>query len=445
MEELQTTGTYKEFKTSLDTELSKAAEGFVKIGYLLRIAKDTDILQESGYATVADFAKAEYGLTKDIVSRYMAINERFSENGYSDKLKEEYKGYGIAKLAEMLTLPDAVVESMSPLMTKAEIQEVKKEVKKEEQVTEIEVMLEEKKNFQKGLSNELMIALREYYYDWKEQYCTIWNTFVNQNRDKSGDIDKILDVMAPSGVKVIGTRPAGMGSIMISIRGKDKDIDVIITRQQRTDHYTWSDMITEIESMCKCTETPQESWEEIFGEKYEVAPVQQEEKQEVKQEAPKEETKESKQKEEEQKVVPKEPQENRQVETEEQIPGQANIEDYKEALPDTLKEQQEKPKEQEEEKEQETELETEQNQEREPEHSTEEKQPVVIVEEKHETETGCAFCRGEETLASHDGVFTLKITDRGYISVKMDNGEMQESAIFEFKNCPNCGKPLEKE
>jgi hypothetical protein len=434
MEELQVTGTYKEFKTSLDTELSKAAEGFVKIGYLLRIAKDTDILHESGYATVADFAKAEYGLTKDIVSRYMAINERFSEGGYSEKLKEEYKGYGIAKLAEMLTLPDSVVESMSPLMTKAEIQEVKKEIKKEEKVTDIEVMLEEKKDFQKNLSSELKAALRQYYYEWKDQYCTIWNTFADPDRDKSGDIDKILDVMAPSGVKVIGTRPAGMGSVMISIRGKDKDIDVIITRQQRTEHYTWPEIILEIESICKCTETPQESWEEVFGEKYEVAPVQQE-KQEVK-----EETKEvkSEQKREEQKIVPKEqkePKGNKPVETEEQIPGQANIEDYKEVLPDTLKEQQEEEKE----------PEIEQSKESEPEHSTEEKSSMVVVEEKHETEKGCAFCRGEETFASHDGVFTLKLTDKGYISVKMDNGETQELAIFEFKYCPNCGKQLEKE
>ena len=282
MEELQGTGTYKEFKTTLDTELSKAAEGFVKIGYLLRIAKDTDILHESGYVTVADFAKAEYGLTKDIVSRYIAINERFSEGGYSEKLKEDYRGYGVAKLAEMLTLPDSVVESMSPLMTKTEIQEIKKEIKKEEQITDIEVMLEEKKEFQKNLSSDLRIALNQYYYEQKEQYCTIWYTFANQNRDKRKDIDKILDVMAPSGIKMIGTRPKGLGSFMISIREKDMDIDVIITREQRTEHYTWSDMVESIESICKSTETPQESWENIYGEEYtvekkieEVAPVQQ--------------------------------------------------------------------------------------------------------------------------------------------------------------------------
>ena len=37
---------YQEYKTELDSELSKTAEGFVRIGYLLRLAEDTDILKE---------------------------------------------------------------------------------------------------------------------------------------------------------------------------------------------------------------------------------------------------------------------------------------------------------------------------------------------------------------------------------------------------------------
>lgn len=439
MEELQGTGTYKEFKTTLDTELSKAAEGFVKIGYLLRIAKDTDILHESGYVTVADFAKAEYGLTKDIVSRYIAINERFSEGGYSEKLKEDYRGYGVAKLAEMLTLPDSVVESMSPLMTKTEIQEIKKEIKKEEQITDIEVMLEEKKEFQKNLSSDLRIALNQYYYEQKEQYCTIWYTFANQNRDKRKDIDKILDVMAPSGIKMIGTRPKGLGSFMISIRGKDMDIDVIITREQRTEHYTWSDMVESIESICKSTETPQESWENIYGEEYtvekkieEVAPVQQNDvrKEEEVQQNRTEERKEEKK----QEITKENIEETKQVDTrDEQIPGQAYIEDYKEVLPDrdivekaniitgfSVEEGKREP-------------------------LVVDEHTVVVVTEETRQEEGCKFCNGEEVITSHDGDFTLKVTERGYISVRFDNGEHQESAIFELKRCPECGKLLREE
>ena len=75
--ELSTINTYKEFEKQFDTELTKQAESFVRVGYLLKVARDTDILSESGYKTVAEFAQERYGLTKDVVSRYININDRF--------------------------------------------------------------------------------------------------------------------------------------------------------------------------------------------------------------------------------------------------------------------------------------------------------------------------------------------------------------------------------
>ena len=134
--------TYEEFRDTLGTELQKQAEGFVKIGYLLKIARDTDILCKSGYKNLVEFAKGEFNLTKDVVSRYIAINDRYSENGYSECLKAEYKGYGMAKLAEMLTLPQEIVESIPVEATKREIQEIKREIREEERITDIEVALE---------------------------------------------------------------------------------------------------------------------------------------------------------------------------------------------------------------------------------------------------------------------------------------------------------------
>ena len=117
------TGTYKDFKQEMDKEIRAAAAGFVKIGYLLKVARDTDVLRESGYQSVAEFAKAEYGLEKDVVSRYIAINDRYSENGYSEYLQEKYSSYGVAKLAEMITLPEGIAEQIQPDMTRNEIQE----------------------------------------------------------------------------------------------------------------------------------------------------------------------------------------------------------------------------------------------------------------------------------------------------------------------------------
>ena len=134
--------------------------------------------------------------------------------------------------------------------------------------------------------------------------------------------------------------------------------------------------------------------------------------------------------EEKQEITKENIEETKQVDTrDEQIPGQAYIEDYKEVLPDRdiVEQTDEKANII-------TGLDI-----------GEEEHTVVVVTEEIRDKEGCTFCNGEEVIASHDGDFTLKVTDNGYISVKFDNGEHQESAIFELKRCPECGKLLREE
>ena len=90
---------YEQYKTALKTELQREAEGFVRIGYLLKVARDTSILKDSGYATVNEFAATEFDLDASQVSRFMNINDRFSEGGYSERLEERFRGIGYAKLS----------------------------------------------------------------------------------------------------------------------------------------------------------------------------------------------------------------------------------------------------------------------------------------------------------------------------------------------------------
>ena len=113
MNEVLYTKTFSEWQQELDTELVKSAESFVKIGYLLKVARDTDILANSGYGNVVEFAKARYGLDKTQVSRFIHINDRFSEDGNSAELQDRYKGMGYAKLTIMLQLPDEINEEIS--------------------------------------------------------------------------------------------------------------------------------------------------------------------------------------------------------------------------------------------------------------------------------------------------------------------------------------------
>ena len=143
MDELIYQKSYTEFREELRSELKRTAEGFVRIGYLLRVARDTDILKTSGYSGLEDFARGEFDLDKTQVSRFIRINERFSEGGNSDKLMTGYADFGVRKLGLMLTLPDVISEELSPEYTVDEINSIKETYDEEKKVSPLEDYMEQ--------------------------------------------------------------------------------------------------------------------------------------------------------------------------------------------------------------------------------------------------------------------------------------------------------------
>ena len=268
MEELKTTGTYEEFKETLHIELQKNVDSFIKIGYLLKLARDTDILYKSGYRSVTEFAAAEYGLTKDVVSRYIAINDRYSENGYGEQLKEEYRAFGVAKLAEMLTLSDEVIQSLSPELTRKEIQEVKREIKEEEKITDIEVMMEQTPAERPEFDTLAEDALYQYLKENKEEFKKIYA--VMEVGGKYEDItEKLLDIIAPSGVAAKTVRIPGKGKIMISIKGKDEKVDFLNVRTNEKESQDWKTVAQYLDEIMDFTDysiDAEQTYKELYGE-----------------------------------------------------------------------------------------------------------------------------------------------------------------------------------
>ena len=283
---------YQTFKETLGAELRASAEGFVRIGYLLKQARDTDILHESGYKNLTEFAQAEYGLTKDIVSRYIAINDKYSENGYSDQLKEEFKGYGVAKLAEMLTLPDAIVEEMRPELTKSEIRDIKEAMKEEEKITDIEVAIEaaevEEKDPEVAELSILERALTEVFRAEPERYCHIREYLENDLPDMER---RIAEELAPAGYMVYTVRVFGIGTLMVKM--DETMVTITNIRSGEKEAYSYKTII-ETESTFICGDVMddhKEAWEHLTGdiypkqkeaEKEKVAPAQPKKEQHVK-------------------------------------------------------------------------------------------------------------------------------------------------------------------
>lgn len=256
---------YSDFKSELDTEIKQVANGFVKIGFLLKVARDTDVLYESGYKTVAEFAHAEYGLTKDVVSRWIAINDKFSENGYSDKLQDKYTEYGVAKLGEMLTMPDEVIEQMDPSLTRSDLQEVKKEIQEEQKTTDLEVLMEPK---EKSVAEKSM-AFQSMYLFWSRRpraYRKMYKLAINADTVS----DNIVDLIAPSGVLIAFERISGIGKIIISIKGDDDKATFTNTRHGETEECSINgilDMFREAFRPCLAIK-PEEAWKNTYKENF---------------------------------------------------------------------------------------------------------------------------------------------------------------------------------
>lgn len=265
---------YAVYKHDLDTELQKSAEQFVRIGYLLKVAQDTGILAGSGYSNVNEFAMKEYGLDKTQVSRFIRINDRFSKDGYSMELKEEYQRFGYAKLALMLTLPDEINEILTPEMSKAEISAVKEEVEEEQKISDIEVMIEQEPETTRSAETTFEKALLNIFHDEPQLFTDVIDG-MNGGQD-------IFEIMAPADIKVYMTRIPGIGKLAMSVNSSKKMIELVNMRSMEKEQIT-EEIIAAIRDISGGSEDTTQAWEEIYHEKFpktekaKVAPVQRKE------------------------------------------------------------------------------------------------------------------------------------------------------------------------
>ena len=117
---------WQDMKKEIERDLLNVKLAFVRIGYNLRRIEEKELYRQDGYKTIAEFAKEEYGLGASTVSRFIAINRRFSIGGNSQFLDNRYTQYSSSALQEMLTLPDNDLEMITPETKRETIRELKK-------------------------------------------------------------------------------------------------------------------------------------------------------------------------------------------------------------------------------------------------------------------------------------------------------------------------------
>lgn len=326
MQEIITIKNYAEFEQKFDTVMLETAEKFVVIGFMLKVARDTDILKESGYSSMGEFAQKRYGLTKDIASRYIAINDKYSENGYSEKLNEKYSAFGFTKLAEMLTLPEVVADEIGPEMTREDIRAIKAEINEENKISDIEVILEEKDQGAEAQEGTLAKVLYQICHENPEIFERLWVAV----KEKSSEIECLMDSLSPSGVAMISCRIPGSERLMLKIMGIDENPKVIKVRSNEKEEFTWEELQQVAVRLCEgLYGSWREAWEEKYSEKLpeekpEVAPAQLKAERVVKAKPKKPEKPKAEEK-------PK--MQDHELVPEEQLPGQMEVGDFPDMLP----------------------------------------------------------------------------------------------------------------
>lgn len=275
-------------KEQLRKDLYEAQATFVRIGYALRKIEDEKLYLQDGYASVAEFAKAEYGLDKTAVSRFISINRKYSVDGYSDRLIPEYARYGQSKLSEMLSLPDNDMEMLQPTVTRESIRELKqfnKIVPEPAAVDDLGRVIEEFFKENQELLNELCSSV----------------DFVENN------VDKLTEMVNPS-----GNRSYRKGIFYLMMY--DNDIRI---KQFGHDPrvMTWKEFFDIVHLLFDADLGP-DTWNNHFGEVNKMVEESEEHHIAEAGEMVEESTK------------PEEKQE------EEQLPGQMEVADYPEMLPE---------------------------------------------------------------------------------------------------------------
>ena len=224
--------TVEELTNVINNELHKAAISFVRVGYLLKRARDEDILKDSGYPDIYVYANTKFGLDKSQVSRFMRINDRYSIGGYSEHLKEEYEGFGYSKLALMLTLPDEINEELSPEYSKSEINAIKAEYEAEQKISDMEVMMEDTED----VPDEFIAAIiKELNDEHPEPVTNFHDSYeMAQKLNVEPDSMDVKEAYMPDGDRTYSIRIPRQGRFMVNM----KDAGITIVNMRALDEKT---------------------------------------------------------------------------------------------------------------------------------------------------------------------------------------------------------------
>lgn len=249
---------WTQWKEDIRRKLSETASNFVYIGYRLKQIRDSGMYD--GAADVFEFAQKEYGLGKSTVSRFIAINEKYSEGGNSLDLKEEFRSFSSSKLAEMLTLPDSEIQMITERTTIREIRELKafngqnpEEAAGEGEVIEAAGQQETPKR------SPLEKCLIDFFKGRK----VMLNDVMKHLESESPEYKQAAELMAPS-----GQASHKKGIVFLFMYDWDRGIKYKLMTQEEPVSMDWTEFLNTVYRIFgTCDQT--DIWKDFYGEQEE--------------------------------------------------------------------------------------------------------------------------------------------------------------------------------
>lgn len=244
-------GQYRAAKEEIKNDLTGIVKSFVRVGWQLWRISMSEAFKQDGYTTIAEFAKAEYGMTPSGVSRFIEVYEKYSAAGDTPELKEEYREYNFSQLTEMLQIPEESRAMFLPEAKRESIRDYKAYTKENE--NDPDRLL----NWMKEPEDEEGKAIIEFFKSEKERM----DAFFGSRAFAEGNVKELSEILNPSGNMHFRHK-----TVFMMFYSFEKGMMVNLFGQSPRP-VKWEDFINRVKELfCSDGEGPV-TWEQCFGRK----------------------------------------------------------------------------------------------------------------------------------------------------------------------------------
>lgn len=190
--------------------LGGIVRNFVKTGWHLSRIDRSGAYKLKGYHSVTEYARETFGMAPDGVSRFIHVYEKYSIQGDTPELREEYRDFNFSQLTEMLQLPEDDHAMIRPETKREDIRDLKKFNKQSEhnpdnllnwQQNPDDIIWEAVKEFFKARKKDLNEIYDQYGVGpYPEEYIKKMARFLYHEKKKKFQTNRVFVMLYPDQV-----------------------------------------------------------------------------------------------------------------------------------------------------------------------------------------------------------------------------------------------------